>query len=127
MTSAAIAGGLVALEYLVLGSLVGAARARFGVAAPAVTGHETFERYLRVQQNTLEQLAVFYPGLLLFGVYVSETGATALGAVFFVGRALFAWGYIRDPEKRAPGFLISWIANLVLLVGGLGGAIRAQI
>ena len=41
--------------------LVGRARTKFGVNAPAVTGHEQFERCFRVQMNTLELLVVFVP------------------------------------------------------------------
>jgi glutathione S-transferase len=34
-------------QYIWFGVLVGQARGRYGVHAPAVTGHETFERYYR--------------------------------------------------------------------------------
>ena len=49
----------------------GRARVRCNVPAPATTGHPVFERYFRVQQNTLEQLIVFVPSMWLFGLYVS--------------------------------------------------------
>lgn len=49
---------LVTLLVLILLSLtafnVGRARGRYGVKAPAVSGHEMFERAFRVQMNTLE-------------------------------------------------------------------------
>ena len=53
--------GLALLEYFIFGALVGQARGKHGVEAPAVTGHPEFERRLRVQQNTLEQLMIFIP------------------------------------------------------------------
>ena len=51
------------LQYLMFGSLVGQARGKFGVKAPAVSGNENFERIYRVQMNTLELLVVFLPAL----------------------------------------------------------------
>ena len=47
---------LALLQFVVFGILVGRARGLYNVQAPAVTGNEVFERYFRVQMNTLEQL-----------------------------------------------------------------------
>ena len=69
------------LEYLVFGLLVGRARGLYGVKAPAVTGHPVFERYYRVQMNTLELLVVFLPVLWLAGSHWSAPWSAALGAV----------------------------------------------
>ena len=44
----------------------GRMRHRFDVKAPSVTGPPEFERALRVQQNTLEQIVWFLPSLWLF-------------------------------------------------------------
>jgi hypothetical protein len=54
---------LALVEYIVLVGLVGRARAKYGVKAPAISGPEAFDRIFRVQQNTLEGLVVFLPGL----------------------------------------------------------------
>jgi uncharacterized membrane protein YecN with MAPEG domain len=116
---------LALLEYVVFGMLVGRARARYGVKAPAVTGHEIFERYFRVHQNTLELLVVFVPAIWLFGTYVSPAWAALLGLVFVAGRVLYLQGYVRDPAKREAGFGLSVLPVLVLLVGTLWGAARA--
>lgn len=121
----AIVAALVLIEYLVLVFLTGQARGRYGVAAPGTTGHPIFERWFRVQGNTVEQLVVFLPGLWLFAHYVSPHGAAALGLVFALGRALFARGYVQDPARRGPGFLLTLAANAILVVGGLIGAILA--
>jgi len=56
---------LALLEFAVFGMLVGWARGKYGVAAPAVSGHPVFERYFRVHQNTLEQLVAFVPAMWL--------------------------------------------------------------
>ena len=60
---------LALLEFMLFGLAVGSARARYKVPAPATAGHEVFERYFRVQMNTLEQLVVFLPSIWLFGHY----------------------------------------------------------
>lgn len=123
MELVAIVGLLALLEYWAFLVMTGQARGRFGVAAPATAGHPIFERYFRVQMNTLEQLALFLPGLAVFSWTVSERWAAAMGVVFIVGRALYARGYIHDPAKRGPGFLLTLIANGVLVIGGLVGAL----
>jgi uncharacterized membrane protein YecN with MAPEG domain len=123
MELVAIVALLALLEYWVFLVLTGQARGRFGVAAPATAGHPIFERYFRVQMNTLEQLALFLPGLSVFAWTVSTRWAAALGVVFIVGRALYAWGYVTDPARRGPGFLLTLIANAILVLGGLAGAL----
>ena len=44
----------------------GRARVRYGIKAPAVTGHEMFERAFRVQMNTLENAVLMLPALWLY-------------------------------------------------------------
>lgn len=108
---------LALLEYIVLGFVVGKARGTFGVAAPATTGNEQFERRFRVHYNTLEQLIVFVPALFAFAWFVADLWAAAVGMVFVIGRALYASQYIADPASRGPGMLLTFGANLVLVVG----------
>jgi glutathione S-transferase len=115
------------VEYMVLGILVGRARIKLGVAAPATTGNPVFERYYRVHQNTLEALIVFLPGLWLFGGYVSRWAAIALGVVFIAGRIVYAVGYVKDPEKRTVGAIVTAIVNAILLLGSLIGLIVAAV
>jgi glutathione S-transferase len=113
---------LALLEYFAFGWAVGRARATYKVAAPATTGHEVFERYFRVQMNTLEQLVVFGPSIMLFAWYVNAYIAAALGLLFVIGRALYFRGYVRSAQGRHTGFLLSAIPNVTLLVGGAIGA-----
>ncbi len=122
MELVALVTGLAVLQFFVFGLLVGRARGQYKVPAPATTGHPTFERFFRVQQNTLEQLAIFIPGIWLFGTYVSAEIAAGLGVVFLIGRFLYLRGYVADPAKRGTGFLVGMAAQLVLLLGGLIGA-----
>lgn len=112
------------LEYFGFAMAVGRARYRYGVKAPATTGNEDFERYYRVQMNTLEQLIIFIPALWAFAIFINVTWATVLGAIFIVGRALFFTGYVKAAEKRSLGFSLSMLPTLALLIGGIYGAIR---
>ncbi len=114
---------LALIEFFVFGALVGRARVRYHVAAPAVTGHPLFERYYRVHYNTMEQLLCFVPGMLLFATYLSEAWAAALGLLFIIGRIVYLRGYIAEPKKRAAGFGLSALPVMILLLGGLGGAL----
>jgi uncharacterized MAPEG superfamily protein len=127
MEPVAIVLALALIEYFVFGILVGRARGRYGVEAPATTGHPVFERYHRVHQNTLEQLAIFVPALWMFGVYVSAPIAALLGLVFIVGRFVYLRGYVEDPKKRSTGTLITLVAQAILLVGGGVGALLAWL
>ncbi len=123
MELVAIVAVLAVIEYMVVTILTALARGRYEVEVPATVGHPIFERYFRVQQNTMEQLIAFFPGLFLFATFVSAPWAAAIGVVFVIGRGLFAWGYVTDPPRRGPGFLISWLASVALILGGLIGAL----
>ena len=114
---------LALVEYAVFVIQAGQARGRYGVPAPATTGHPVFERYLRVQQNTIEQLVIFLPALFMCAHFASEAVAAALGLVFVLGRALYARRYVHDPAKRGPGFLLTIASNFLLLLGGIVGVL----
>jgi len=115
---------LALLEYMIFGYIVGAARVRYKVAAPAVVGHPVFERAFRVHYNTLELLVIFVPALWLFGLYLSPRVGALVGVAFVIGRALYAAGYLRAPEKREVGAGISFLCVAVLLFGALFGVVR---
>jgi glutathione S-transferase len=118
---------LILLEYFVFMMLVGTARGKSGIQAPATTGDPVLERTLRVQMNTLEQLVMVLPSMWLFGLYVSAIYAAGLGLVFAVARILYYRGYVADPSKRAIGFLIGFLATLVLMLGALYGTVMAAM
>ena len=124
MAPAAIVIIIAVFEYMTFAFLVGRARDRYGVKAPATTGHEVFERYFRVQQNTLETLVAFIPGISLFALFVDPNWAAWIGLVYVVGRVVYFRGYVADPAKRGPGFGLSLLSIATLLVGGLVGALR---
>ncbi len=117
---------LALVEFMWLGIRVGAARGKYEIKAPATTGNDIFERHYRVQHNTLEQLVVFLPALWLFGTYVSGGIGALIGLVFLVGRAMYAFAYVEDPTKRSTGFMLTFVPSLILLLGGLGGALMTM-
>jgi uncharacterized membrane protein YecN with MAPEG domain len=124
MTLVSLVVLLALLEFIALGGMVGYARGKYGVKAPATSGNEIFERHFRVHYNTLEQLIVFIPAVVFFAQYVSETWAAILGVVYVVSRVLYAVGYVADPKKREIGSLMTAAANIPLVLGALYGVIR---
>ncbi|HEX3501464.1 MAG TPA: MAPEG family protein [Stellaceae bacterium] len=117
--------GLALLLFLVLCVNVARARGRYKVAPPSVAGDPGFERVFRVQQNTLEQIVVFLPSLWLFSAFVSPLWGAAIGFLWILARIFYAWGYYRDAAKRVPGFAVSMACNVVLVLGSIGGMLRA--
>jgi len=114
---------LAILQFVVFAMKVGMAREKWGVKAPATSGNEVFERHFRVQQNTLELLVMLLPGLYLFSRHVSPVWAAALGVVYLIGREVYAASYVKDPAKRGAGFGISFVPVIILILGGVGGAV----
>ena len=102
---------------------VGRARARLGVAAPAMTGNPEFERIVRVQANTLEWLVIYLPSLWLFAAYVSAPAAAAIGVVWIAGRVVYARGYAREARQRGLGFAVQAAATMTLFLGALVGVV----
>ena len=119
-----IVTALAVLQFIVFGFRVGKARGRYGVKAPAITGNETFERYFRVQQNTLEQLIAFLPGLYLFSRYLNPLVAAALGVIYLIGREVYAATYVKEPSKREIGYALTILPTVILVLGGVFGAVR---
>jgi glutathione S-transferase len=110
---------LAVIFYFYTGFLVGGAREKFGVKAPATTGHPEFERVFRVQMNTLEWMPIFLPSLWLFAAYVGDISAAVIGLVWIAGRVLYLIGYSEAADKRHRGFGVQVLAAAVLWVGAL--------
>ncbi|MEX0941800.1 MAG: MAPEG family protein [Pseudomonadales bacterium] len=114
---------LALLEVIVFGSMAGYARGKYGVRAPATTGHEMFERHYRVHYNTIEQLVIFLPALWAFGYYIGQYWAAGVGMIYVIGRIIYAVTYIKDPATRGVGTLLSVIPCWILVLGALVGAV----
>ena len=115
------------LQYYWFGWQEGVARGKYKIEAPAVSGNEMFERVFRVHMNTLEQLIVFLPSLWIFAFFISPIWAAVLGVIFIIGRALYARTYVKDPKSRSPGFAMSALPQLLLMLGILIWAVWALV
>jgi glutathione S-transferase len=113
--------------YFYMGLRVGMARSKFDVPAPATTGHPVFERMFRVQMNTLEWMPIFLPVIWLCALYQSDLFAATIGLVWIGGRIAFMTGYTADAKKRSLGFLIQFVAVIVLFIGTIFGAVQGWL
>jgi uncharacterized membrane protein YecN with MAPEG domain len=125
MEYVAIVTALALLVYMYMGFQVGAGRGKYKVEAPAISGDPTWERLYRVQINTVEQLVVFLPALWIFAYLGNPVWAAAIGSVFVIGRVIYMVTYVQDPARRTIGFLLGFLANVVLVIGVLVQAVRA--
>lgn len=116
---------LALLQFFFFCMAVGKARATYKIDAPATTGNEVFERYFRVQMNTLELLVIFIPSILMFARYLNAYWAAGLGAVYLIGRTLYFRGYVQAPAKRSIGYLLSGLPTMILLGGAIVGVLMA--
>ncbi|MCE9522256.1 MAG: MAPEG family protein [Alphaproteobacteria bacterium] len=115
------------LLYFYMGTLIGAARVKHGIPAPATSGNPDFERVFRVHMNTLEWLPLFLPTLWICAYYWDPRVTALVGCVWIVGRAMYMHGYIAAANQRSMGFLIQAIAVLLLLLGSAAGAVMSLI
>ena len=114
---------LLLSQYLFFIAMTGKARDELGIKAPATTGDEIFERILRVQLNTLEQLMITLPAMWLCAHYFSTSFAGIMGLVFFASRVLYRTAYIADPSTRSTGAIMGFLANILLLICAAVGVI----
>ena len=117
---------LAILLYFYTGIRVAQARGRTGIKAPAMSGNPEFERYFRVQMNTLEWMPMMLPAMWLTAFYIGDRWAAASGVIWIIGRMLYIRGYSQAADKRGPGFGIQalatalmWGASLVAIVMAL--------
>ncbi len=119
--------GLALAQFFFFLFAVGKARETYKVAAPATTGNEVFERYFRVQMNTLELLVMFVPAILLFGQFFGGYIAAGLGVVYLIGRFVYFRSYVKDPKSRGMGYGLSAMPVMIMIAGTIIGAIRALV
>jgi glutathione S-transferase len=117
---------LAVLQYVMFGSLVGQARGKYGVSAPAVTGAEPFERIYRVQMNTLELLVALLPALYVAARYWPGPYVAALGAVYLIGRVVYWRAYVAAPASRTLGFGMSIAPIFALVLAALVPALLGK-
>lgn len=122
--SAAVAV-LAVLFIFYTGINVARMRGKHKIDAPAVTGHPEFEAAYRVQLNTLEQAALFFPLLYVATAYFKTLAwlPAVFGLVWVIGRFVYLQGYMSAPNKRGTGFMITSLATLGLLVMSIWGLV----
>lgn len=118
---------LALVAYLWMGVRVGLARRTCGIAAPAMTGDTILERHIRVQANTLEWLPVFLAALWMSAMYWPQLAVAGLGLMWVLGRIVYAFGYVAEPNKRALGFLLQAVATFALIIAAFLGALRSLV
>lgn len=111
--------------YFGLSAAVGAARGKFGVPAPASSGHPEFDKRYRVQMNTLEQLALFVPAVLVGAPVLGDAITAGLAGLWSVGRIIYARSYYADPATRGPGFGLTLLPSMIMLLAGVWGAVTS--
>lgn len=118
-----IVSALALLQFMWFSVQVGSMREKHSVKAPAMSGPPEFERMMRVQQNTLEQLMVFLPALWMHAYVVNPQWAAGIGLVFIVGRFIYRAAYVKDPAGRSLGFMTGLVATATLLIWALVSAV----
>ena len=113
--------------YFLAGLLVGRARRKYHVRAPAVVGDPGFERVFRAQQNVMEWMPLFLPALWLFAISVSDRWAAALGVLWALARLGYILAYGAAAERRGPFFLAQLVVVIVLWAGALIATVRVLL
>lgn len=101
------------------GYKVGKARTQYQTPAPATTGPDPFMRAMRVQGNTVEQAVIYLPLLWLFAALAGDDWAAAFGVIWPIGRVIYGQAYYAEASKRGPGFGVTMLSTLLLLLGCL--------
>ena len=118
---------LALVQFFLFAAAVSKARSRFGVHAPATTGHPLFERYFRVHQNTLELLVLFIPSMWLAVRYWYPTYIALIGVLFLLGRGWYFVAYVNDPKSRTGASVLSFAAIGIFWVIVIIGIVRSMI
>jgi uncharacterized MAPEG superfamily protein len=121
LTSLGVLTVVAAYAYALV--MVGRARGKHGVKVPETTGPEPFVRAFRAHQNSVEQMVIFLPlVVILSGIFGDLIGAI-YAFTFAAGRFLFVRGYNIAAEKRTLGFQIGLFASLAALIACIVGVI----
>lgn len=112
---------LTVLLLMTTMGLVGRARGRYGVKAPATQGPEGFERAFRVQMNTQESALMFLPALWAAASFGQPWLSALFGAAWLLARVWYLVAYLDPAGNRGPAFALSALAILALVVQALWG------
>lgn len=116
---------LALIQFTFFGALVAIARGKLGVPAPAMSGTPEFDRLVRVHLNTMERLVLFVPLMWMAAQFWNPIWVAAVGVVFLAGRILYWRGYVKSPEARSVGNIVTILPIGLLLLANLVGLVRA--
>ena len=105
----------------------GKVRGRTGIKPPAMSGAPALEAALRAEGNTVEQYVLFLPALWLAALYFQGWVPPLVGLVWCLGRVLYAVGYMSAPETRYPGYMLTVLSALVLILLAAIGIFNAWV
>lgn len=109
--------------------IVGWARGKYGIQAPATSGHPSFERAFRAQMNTLEQSVLFLPTFWLACQFGNPVWASVLGALWLLARVWYVAAYLQEASRRGGGFglgMLAWAALLLQSIWGMAQSVIAH-
>ena len=115
---------LAVLLFFFMAMNVGRMRGKHGIKAPAMTGHDEFERAVRVQMNTIEGAIAFLPALWVAAIWFGGWIPPVVGFVWVMGRVIYMLGYMAAPEKRSTGFMIQGLALIALIILAIWGIVQ---
>lgn len=116
---------LTLFVYFWMATQIGKARRTHNIPAPDMQGPDDFNRVIRVHGNTIEMMLLFLPALWLFALTISDFWAGIIGIFFPVSRIIYALGYYKASDKRGRGFMLGFIATIILLIGATLGSFHA--
>lgn len=102
-------------------------RGKTNTPAPAMTGPDELMRAIRVHENTMEGLLLFFPAIWLFALTIGDLWAAVIGIFYPIGRLIYARGYYAAANKRSRGFMIGLISTAILYIGALIALVMAAI
>lgn len=116
---------LMLVQFFFFGALVAIGRSTFQVAAPAMTGPESFERLVRVHLNTQERLVLMLPLMATAAQFWSPPWVAAAGVLFLAGRLVYWKGYVQQPGKRALGNILTVLAIGLCFLATVAGLLKS--
>ena len=107
---------LILLQTLYFGIEVGRARQRLGIEAPAISGDDEFDRYFRAHQNSLEQLIIFLPAVLVTAYLGYSITRVICGVFYLLERAIYFCRYVKELKKKGPWVLFCLFFRALFLL-----------
>jgi len=109
----------ITMHYLFLTFRVSHRRMQTGIVGPKMDGDDLLSCRIRAQSNTVEQLIIFFPLVLLCFHFGSAVATIVGSAMFLVGRIIYAQFYTPETslrKYRAFGMMLTMLSQVVMIV-----------